>query len=28
LIEGAPEWPAESAFRGFHDEIVAQAGLG
>lgn len=26
LIEGAPTWPAESAFRAFHDEIAAQLG--
>jgi hypothetical protein len=25
LLEGAPEWPRESAFRAFHDEIAAHA---
>jgi hypothetical protein len=24
LLAGAPEWPAESTFRAFHDEILAQ----
>lgn len=25
LLEGAPDWPTESAFRSFHDEITAHA---
>lgn len=25
LLEGAPDWPIESAFRGFHDELAAHA---
>ena len=24
LLAGAPPWPQESAFRAFHDELVAQ----
>ena len=24
MLTGAPEWPAESAFRAFHDEILRQ----
>jgi hypothetical protein len=24
LLEGAPEWPAESAFRGYHDELMSR----
>lgn len=27
LISRAPEWPAESAFRAFHDEIAERAGM-
>ncbi len=27
LLENAPHWPAESAFRAFHDEIADRAGL-
>jgi hypothetical protein len=26
LLEGAPEWPRQSAFRSFHDELVAHLG--
>jgi hypothetical protein len=26
LLTGAPEWPAESAFRVYHDELLAHAG--
>lgn len=25
LLDGAPDWPHESAFRGFHDELLAHA---
>jgi hypothetical protein len=25
LLEGAPDWPSESAFRSFHDELIAHA---
>lgn len=25
LLKGAPEWPTESAFRGFHEELAARA---
>jgi hypothetical protein len=25
LLEGAPEWPRESAFRNYHDELLAHA---
>jgi hypothetical protein len=25
LLRGAPEWPQESAFRGFHDELLAHS---
>jgi hypothetical protein len=24
LLEGAPAWPRESAFRAFHDELAAK----
>lgn len=27
LLDGAPDWPSESAFRTFHDEIAAHAGM-
>jgi hypothetical protein len=27
LLEGAPEWPKESAFRVFHEELLAQAAV-
>jgi hypothetical protein len=26
LLAGAPEWPAQSAFHGYHDELLAHAG--
>jgi hypothetical protein len=26
LLVGAPDWPSESAFRTFHEEIAAHAG--
>ena len=25
LLDGAPEWPSESAFRGFHEELASHA---
>jgi hypothetical protein len=25
LLAGAPEWPKESAFRAFHEELLARA---
>ena len=28
LLAGAPEWPTESAFRTYHDELMAHAAAG